>query len=51
MDFSHLVGVDYVIISIIVLSILTGLFRGVVKELMALGIWVVALWSAAHFSK
>lgn len=37
--------VDLVILGIIGLSSLTGLFRGVVKEVIALGIWIVALWA------
>jgi membrane protein required for colicin V production len=36
--------VDLVIIGIIGLSSITGLFRGVVKEVIALGIWIVAIW-------
>ena len=50
MDFSQLTGVDYVILSIISVSVVTGLFRGVVKEIMALSIWVLALWVASHYS-
>ena len=36
--------VDIVLIIVIGLSSLTGLFRGVVKEVIALGIWIVAVW-------
>lgn len=36
--------IDLIIIGIIGLSAITGLFRGVVKEVIALGIWVVAIW-------
>lgn len=43
-------GVDYVILIIIAISAMTGLFRGFVKELMALGIWAIALWTAAKFA-
>jgi membrane protein required for colicin V production len=46
----QLSGLDYVILSVMGLSVITGLFRGFVKELMALGIWVIALWGAARFS-
>jgi membrane protein required for colicin V production len=41
-------SLDYVILSIIGLSVITGLFRGFVKELMSLGIWVIALWGASQ---
>jgi membrane protein required for colicin V production len=37
---------DYAIIFVIGLSVLTGLFRGFVKELIALGIWIFAIWFA-----
>lgn len=36
--------IDLFIIGIIGLSALTGLFRGVVKEIIALGIWIVGIW-------
>ena len=43
-------GVDYIILIIIGLSVITGLFRGFIKELFALGIWIAALWGAGHYS-
>jgi membrane protein required for colicin V production len=42
--------VDYAIIGVIALSIITGLFRGFVKELIALCVWVVAIWLAISYS-
>ncbi|MCH9756043.1 MAG: CvpA family protein [Gammaproteobacteria bacterium] len=36
--------VDYAIILIMALSVLTGLIRGFVRELIALCVWVVAIW-------
>jgi membrane protein required for colicin V production len=36
--------VDIAIVSVIGLSVLTGLFRGFVKELVALCVWVLAFW-------
>lgn len=42
--------VDLTIIGIIALSILTGLIRGFVKELVALCVWVLAIWVAYHYS-
>lgn len=50
MMISSLSGLDIVILVIIAISVITGLFRGFVKELLALGIWIIAIWSAAHFS-
>lgn len=42
--------VDLVIVAIIGLSVLTGLFRGFVKELVALCVWVLAIWLGIHYS-
>ncbi len=42
---------DCVIVGVIALSIITGLFRGFVKELIALGIWVFAIWLASTYSQ
>ncbi len=41
---------DYVIIGVIGLSVLTGLFRGFIKELIALCVWILAIWLAYHYS-
>lgn len=46
----HLSGLDIVIISVIGLSILTGLFRGFIKELMAICIWGAAFFLAAFYT-
>ena len=43
-------GLDIIILGLITISVVTGLFRGFVKELLALGIWIVALWGAGHFA-
>ena len=37
---------DVLIIGVIALSVITGLFRGFVKELIALGVWILAIWLA-----
>ena len=37
-------AVDYAIFVIVGLSVLTGLFRGFVKELIALCVWILAFW-------
>lgn len=42
--------VDYIILAVIGLSVLTGLFRGFVKECIALTVWVVALWCAYNYA-
>lgn len=42
--------VDYIIIGVIGLSVITGMFRGFVKELISLTVWVLAIWAAIKFS-
>lgn len=41
---------DYAAILIVVLSMAVGLWRGFIKEVFALAVWVAALWLAFHFS-
>lgn len=43
--------IDLGIIAVIALSVLTGLFRGFVKELVALCVWVLAIWLGFHYSE
>lgn len=43
--------VDYAIISVIALSAITGLIRGFIKEIVALGVWVIAGWMAFVYAK
>jgi len=43
--------VDIAIIGVIGLSLLTGLFRGFVKELVALCVWILAIWLGYHYSE
>lgn len=40
---------DYVFLGIIGISIVISLFRGLVKEVLSLLIWVGAFWAAYHF--
>jgi len=40
---------DYIIIAIIALSVLIGLWRGLISEVLALAIWIVAFWVAWTF--
>ncbi len=42
--------IDYVIIGIISLSVITGLFRGFVKEIVALLVWALGLWASFLYS-
>ena len=44
-----MVGIDYLLIAIIVLSAIMGAFRGFVKEALSLAGWVVAIWGAWQF--
>ena len=41
---------DYTILGIILLSTLTGILRGFVKELIALCIWILAIWLGYHYA-
>lgn len=43
--------VDLTILAVIGLSVLTGLIRGFVKELIALSVWILAFWLAFHYSQ
>ncbi len=43
-------SVDYVIILAVGLSMLTGLFRGFLKELTALCVWGLAIWLGFSYS-
>ena len=41
--------VDIAIVVVVLLSVITGLFRGFVKELIAFGVWVFAFWFAYNY--
>ncbi|MCC6301515.1 MAG: CvpA family protein [Gammaproteobacteria bacterium] len=41
---------DVVIIAVIALSTLLSLFRGVVKEVLSLAVWVLSFWLAFRYS-
>ncbi|MDQ7090374.1 MAG: CvpA family protein [Methylococcales bacterium] len=43
--------IDYVIIAIITLSSLIGLLRGLVKEVLSLLAWILAIWVGIKFSR
>ncbi len=42
--------VDYIIVGVVVVSMLTSVVRGFVRELLSLVIWGLAVWSSLHFS-
>jgi membrane protein required for colicin V production len=42
---------DYVILAVIVISVLLGLWRGLIAEVLALAVWIVALWAAWQFGE
>ncbi len=43
--------IDYAIMGVIALSALTGLVRGFIKEIVALGVWVLAGWMSFVYAK
>ncbi|MFD2112849.1 CvpA family protein [Thiorhodococcus fuscus] len=43
--------VDYLIISVIVLSALVGVARGLIREMLSLGVWILALLVAWFFHR
>jgi membrane protein required for colicin V production len=46
----HVGVVDAIILVILTLSILTGLFRGFLKELVALFVWITAIWLGIKYA-
>ena len=40
---------DYAIIGILALSVLMGLWRGLISEVLSLGVWIAAVWVAWVF--
>ncbi len=38
---------DYAILAVTAVSVVIGLFRGFVREVMALAVWLVAFWVQA----
>lgn len=43
--------IDLILIGMIGLSSLTGLFRGVIKEAISLGVWIVGIWMGYNYSQ
>jgi membrane protein required for colicin V production len=46
----QLFWVDYIIIAVVGLSLITGMVRGFVKEIVALAVWGLALWLAFNYA-
>lgn len=44
-------GVDLAIIFIVFFSLIIGLFRGFVREVLSLASWIVALWAAYRYAQ
>ena len=45
-----MVAADFIVLSIIVLSVIISLMRGFVKEALSLTGWLLSLWIAMTFS-
>ena len=43
-------GADFIIVAVIGISIVVGILRGFIREIVALATWLVAIWVAWHFS-
>jgi len=41
--------IDGIILGVLALSVLVGLFRGLISEVLSLAIWVLAIWAAWAF--
>jgi membrane protein required for colicin V production len=46
-----MIWIDYSIIGVIVISLLIGIARGFIKEVLALTTWGVAIWVGINFSR
>ncbi len=49
-EFARLTWIDWSLLSIVFISLILGMFRGMVKEFFSLLGWVVAFWLAKSFS-
>ena len=43
--------IDYAIIAILVISLLIGVLRGLIKEVLSLAAWIVAIWVGLTYSR
>ncbi|NOR70561.1 MAG: CvpA family protein [Methylomarinum sp.] len=46
-----MIWIDYAIIALIVISLLIGLLRGLIKEAFSLVVWMLAIWIGLTFSR
>jgi membrane protein required for colicin V production len=44
-----MIAIDYVLLGVVAVSAIVGLFRGLVREAMSLGVWVLAIWGAWRY--
>jgi membrane protein required for colicin V production len=42
--------IDYIILAAFLISVIVGVFRGLVREALSLVTWIVALWVALNYS-
>ncbi|MGR8935279.1 MAG: CvpA family protein [Gammaproteobacteria bacterium] len=47
----HMIWIDYSIVGIIIFSLLIGILRGFVKEVLAIATWIAAIWVGFNFSR
>lgn len=46
-----MIWVDFAIIGLIFISLITGLVRGFIREVFSLGFWLLAIWVGLSFSR
>ena len=46
MGLDQIIWVDFVVITVLVLSFGLGVFRGIVRELLSLSSWIISIWLA-----
>jgi membrane protein required for colicin V production len=45
-----MIGIDILLISIVILSCIIGILRGLIRELISLVVWIAGLWFAWRFA-
>jgi membrane protein required for colicin V production len=46
-----MIWIDFTIIGFVLISLVIGLLRGVIKEVFSLAFWIVAIWVGMNFSR
>jgi membrane protein required for colicin V production len=46
-----MIWIDWVLLGVLAVSTIIGLWRGLVREVMSILIWVVAIWAALRYSE